>query len=141
MVLRILTDDQWTQLEPLLPPQRSTPGRRRHDDRRIIDGILWRYRTGAPWRAVPEAFGPWQTVYSRFRVWERDGTWDRIFQQLQRAAEARGAIDWELHCIDATSIRAHQHAGGGKKGEITPWDAVGAASAPNSTSVRTKPAS
>lgn len=141
MVHRTLTDDQWSQLEPLLPSKRPGPGRPSHDRRLVLDGILWRYRTGAPWRDLPEVFGRWQTVYSRFRLWQQDGTWARMLQQAQRAADARGEVDWELHCIDATSIRAHHHAAGGKKGARMPWGAAGAALAQNSTSVQTKRAS
>lgn len=141
MNTRTLTDDQWTRLKPLLPGPAANPGRPRSDDRLIIDGILWRYRTGMPWRALPDDFGAWSTVYTRFRQWQQDGTWQRILQHLQRDADARGEVDWELHCIDATTIRAHQHAAGGKKGAIMPSDAAGADSAPNSTFVRTKPAS
>lgn len=106
-----------------------------------MDGILWRYRTGSPWRALPQEFGPWQSVYSRFRLWQQDGTWERLLPQVQQDADARGEIDWDLHCLDATSIRAHQHAAGGKKGAITPLGAAEVDSAPNSTFVRTRPAS
>lgn len=141
MVFRTLTDDQWSQLQPLLVPPHPGRGRPRHDHRLILDGILWRYRTGAPWRDLPEAFGKWQTVYSRFRLWQRDGTWVRVFHQLQRATDVRGAVDWDLHCIDATVIRAHQHAAGGKKGVPMRSVAAGVDLAPNSTSERTKPAS
>lgn len=140
MNTRTLTDEQWNRLQPLLPGPPAHPGRPRSDDRRIIDGILWRYRTGMPWRALPDEFGAWPTVYSRFRLWQCDGTWQQILQHLQRDADARGQVDWDLHCIDATSIRAHQHAAGGKKGAIMPSDAVGADLAPSSTFVRSKPA-
>lgn len=88
---------------------------------------------------LPEVFGSWQTVYSRFRQWQRDGTWERVLQQLQQAADAQGQVDWELHCIDATNIRAHQHAAGGKKGAIIASDAAAADLAAKSTSVQTKP--
>jgi transposase len=141
MVQRILTDDQWVQLEALLPAPATGPGRPPSDRRRVIDGILWRYRTGAPWRALPQEFGVWQTIYSRFRLWQQDGTWTRVLQQLQRDADARGEVDWDLHCIDATSIRAHQHAAGGKKGAIMPSAVAGVGLGPNSTFVQTKPAS
>lgn len=140
MTLHTLTDDQWARLEPLLPPPAPNPGRPRHDDRLIIEGILWRYRTGAPWRALPQAFGRWPTVYGRFRAWQRDGTWTRLLQQVQQQADAQGQIDWELHCIDATIIRAHQHAAGGKKGATSASDAAVVDLAPSSTSVQTKPA-
>ena len=107
----------------------------------MIDGILYRLRAGCAWRDLPLDFGPWQTVYARLRRWERDGTWQDILRTLQAQADAAGQVDWELHCLDSTTIRAHQHAAGGKKGAIMPWGAVGVGLAPNSTSVRTKPAS
>lgn len=141
MDLRTLTDHQWNQLEPLLPPQRSGRGRPNQEHRLIIDGILWRYRTGAPWRALPEDFGPWKTVYSRFRRWQLAGIWAQVLRALQEAADARGEVDWDLHCLDATTIRAHHHAAGGKKGATTRLAAAGVGLAPNSTSVRTKRAS
>jgi transposase len=141
MVLRTLTDRQWERLEPLLPPQRSGRGRPNQDHRLVIDGILWRSRTGAPWRALPPEFGPWETSYSRLRRWQQAGIWHRILTALQEVADADGVIDWTLHCLDSTTMRAHQHAAGGKKGAITPWDAARAGSAPNSTSVGTKAAS
>jgi transposase len=140
MRTRTLTDHQWEQLEPLLPPQRPSRGRPFRNHREIIDGILWRYRTGCPWRDLPAEFQPWITVYARLDRWQQDGTWKRVLQQLQRQAAAEGGVDWDLHLIDATTIRAHQHAAGGQKGGTTPSDAAGVASAPSSTSVRTKPA-
>jgi len=140
MVLRTLTDHQWEQLEPLLPPQRSGRGRPNRDHRLVIDGILWRYRTGAPWRALPERFGPWETVYSRLRRWQEAGIWTQVLATLQEHADEAGAVDWDLHCLDSTSIRAHHHAAGGKKGATMPLVAAVVASAPNSTCVRTKPA-
>jgi transposase len=112
-----LTDDQWMRLEPLLPPQRR-PGRGRpaHDHRTILHGILWRLRTGVPWRDLPERFGPWETVYSRFRRWQQAGVWDRVLAALPAEADARGDLDWTLHHLDGTMIRAHAHAAGAKKG-------------------------
>jgi transposase len=107
-----LTDRQFKRLEAFLPPQKPRTGRPAEDHRRIINGILWILRTGAPWRDLPEKYGPWPTVYSRFYRWRKAGIWDRIFAALQ----AQGAIDWEVHFVDSTIIRAHQHAAGAKKG-------------------------
>jgi transposase len=129
-----LTDDQWTKLEPYLPPQKPATGKPNHDHRTIINGILWRLRTGAPWRDLPERYGSWQTVYSRFRRWQLAGIWDRILAALQTAADARGELDWSLHFLDGTVIRAHPHAAGAKKGVvIKPSAAVGVASRRRST--------
>src|SRR3954468_21016799 len=109
-----LTDVEWARLQPLLPPH--TAGKPRQDDRRIIDGILWKLATGAPWRDLPERYGPWQTVYTRFWRWTRTGVWERIFAAVQRQADAAGQVDWTVHFVDGTVIRAHQHAAGAKGG-------------------------
>ena len=83
-----LTDDQWERLAPLLPPQRPSTGRPAKDHRTIINGILWILKTGAPWRDLPERFGPRQTVYSRFRRWQQAGIWERILADLLAACGA-----------------------------------------------------
>ena len=129
-----LSDAQWARLRPLLPPPPAGRGRPRRDDRLVVAGILWRLATGVPWRDLPASFGPWKTVYSRFRRWQRAGVWERVLATLQAEADARGELDWSLHFLDGTVIRAHQHAAGAKKGAaIKPWGAPGAASRPNST--------
>ena len=109
-----LTDTEWARLEPLLPPRK--PGAPRKDDRPVVHGILWKLATGAPWRDLPERYGPWQTVYTRFRRWTLGGVWDGIFAAVQRQADAAGQIDWTVHFVDGTVIRAHQHAAGAKGG-------------------------
>lgn len=137
MARHALTDAQWARLQPLLPPPPHGRGRPRRDDRTIVEGILWRLATGAPWRDLPDRFGSWKTVYSRFRRWQRAGVWDRVRAALQAAADARGEVDWSAHFLDGTTIRAHPHAAGAKKGAaITPSAARAAASAPKSTSAR-----
>ena len=113
-----LTDAQWERLSPLLPPQRPKTGRPAKDHRRVVNAILWRLRTGAPWRDVPERYGAWQTVYSRFRRWQRAGVWERVLAALQAEGDAAGTLDWSLHFIDGTTVRAHQHAAGAKKGAV-----------------------
>src|SRR5437763_6100820 len=128
-----LSDSEWARLQPLLPPRKA--GRPRQDDRRILNGILWKLATGVPWRDLPERYGPWQTVYTRFRRWTRAGVWDQLLAAVQRQADAAGALDWELHFVDGTVIRAHQHAAGAKGGtrRRRRSAAVGAASRPRST--------
>lgn len=111
-----LTDEQWERLKPLLPPQKAQTGRPATDHRRIVNGILWILGTGAPWRDLPERYGPWPTVYSRFQRWRKAGLWDGIFAAVQQAADAAGELDWEVHYVDGTVVRAHQHAAGAKKG-------------------------
>ena len=133
-----LTNEQWARLEPLLPPQKPTMGRPAKDHRQIINGIRWKLRTGAPWRDLPERYGPWSTVHSRFRRWRRAGVWDRILATLQQQADTEGRLDWQLHFVDGSVVRAHQHAAGAKGGTPNPrpWAAAGAASAPRCTSGR-----
>src|SRR5690606_22578562 len=110
-----LSDAEWQLLEPLLPPLK-TRGRPYRDHRTVINGMLWILHTGAPWRDLPDRYGPWQTVYSRFLRWSRSGLWDRILSALQRELDAAGQIDWELFCVDGSSVRAHKAAAGaGKK--------------------------
>lgn len=129
-----LTDAQWERLRPLLPPPPTGRGRPRTDDRLMVDGILWRLATGAAWRDLPDRFGPWATVYSRFHRWQQAGVWDRVLAALQADADARGDRDWTLHLLDSTTIRAHPSAAGAKKGAaIRRSGARAAGSRPKST--------
>ena len=131
-----LTDAEWERLGPLLPPEKPDTGRTNKDHRQIINGILWRERTGAPWRDLPDRYGPWSTVYSRFWRWREAGIWDRVFAAVQQEADAAGAVDWSVHFVDGSVIRAHQHAAGAKGGLPKPrrWGAARAASRPRCTS-------
>jgi transposase len=107
-----LTDEQWEQVAPLLPPQRPRTGRPAKDHRIVLNGILWILRTGAPWRDLPDRYGPWQTIYSRFRRWQEAGVWDQILTALQTEAAHDGTLDDSLAIIDGTTIRAHPQAVG-----------------------------
>jgi len=111
-----LTDEQWERLKPLLPPQKPRTGRPARDHRQIVNAILWIIRSGAPWRDLPERYGPWQTVASRFYRWRKAGTWERLFAAVQQQADAAGQLDWQVHYVDGTIVRAHQHAAGAKGG-------------------------
>ena len=91
-----LTDAEWEFVRPLLPI--SVRGWKRLDGRRVLDGIVWKFRTGTAWRDVPERNGPWATLHTRFRRWAADGAFD----QMLRAAQAKAD--------------AHQHAAGARKG-------------------------
>jgi transposase len=115
-----LTDEQWQRLAPLLPPEKPRTGRPNKDHRTVLNGILWILRTGAPWRDLPERYGPWATVYSRFRRWQRAGIWARIIQALQHEAAHEGRVDGSLSMIDSSHIRAHQHAAGARKKGLQP---------------------
>jgi transposase len=109
-----LTDEQWAALEPLLPAP-SRPGRPSlWSKRKLIDGIRWRVRTGAPWRDMPAGYGSWAAVYGLFRRWQRAGVWQQILTALQARAEAEGRITWDVS-VDSTIARAHQHAAGARK--------------------------
>lgn len=109
-----LTDEQWELLLPLLPRERTgCQGRPWTPHRRVIDGVLWRTRTGAPWRDLPTAYGSWKTVYGRHRTWSSDGTWDKLLRGLQRGCDA-GEDEWVVS-VDSTVVRAHHHAAGAPK--------------------------
>ena len=109
-----LGDREWRVLERLLPRGKK-PGRpRRWSLRRLIDGIRWRLRVGAPWRDVPPDYGPWQSVYGLFRRWQRDGTWKRLLSALQALADAAGHVSWDVS-VDSAIARAHQHAAGARR--------------------------
>jgi transposase len=109
-----LTNEQWAGLAPLLPVG-VKPGRpATYSRRQLIDGIRWRTRTGAPWRDVPERYGPWESVYGLFRRWQRDGTWAAVVVGLRTRADAKGLITWDVS-VDSTVCRAHQHAAGARK--------------------------
>jgi transposase len=115
-----LTDAQWARLEPLLPPQKPKTGRINKPHRKVINGILWILRTGAPWDDLPRRYGKTKTVSSRYYRWRKAGIWDRIFAELQAQAEQAGELDWTIHFVDSTIVRAHQHAAGAKKGTQKP---------------------
>jgi transposase len=108
-----LTDEAWARIAPLLPENGRRGGRWR-DHREVVNGILWKLRTGAPWRDLPERYGPWQTCYDRFSRWRRDGTWDRLLADAQTKTDAVGEVEW-LVSVDSTIARAHQHAAGARR--------------------------
>ncbi|MGV4988531.1 IS5 family transposase [Streptomyces sp. NRAIS4] len=108
-----LTDQEWARLEPHLPKNVGRGGRWK-SHRRVINGVLFRQRTGVPWRDLPARFGSWKTVHDRHRRWSADGTWERILQAVQADADAEGRIDWSMVSVDSTSCRAHQHAAGAR---------------------------
>jgi len=133
-----LTDEQWGVLQQIvpLPKKRGRPCR---DRRQVLDAVFWILRTGAPWRDLPERYGPWQSIYHWFNLWRKDGTWDRILEALHIRLDQQGCIDWDLWCIDGSSIRASRAAagagqkGGSKSPQTTLWAARAADSGANST--------
>jgi len=88
----------------------ATSGRSRPwtDHRLAVEGMVWKYRTGAPWRDVPERFGKWNSIYKRFVRWAADGTWDKLLAEVQKQSDAAGRLDWVVS-IDSTIARVHQH--------------------------------
>ena len=106
---QLLSDSHWSLIEDLLPVRTGKKGRPFRDARQMVEGIIYRYRCGIAWRDVPEAFGPWQTVWTWHRRMSADGTWDQALARLVAAAERAGMIDWAV-AVDSTIARAHQHA-------------------------------
>lgn len=110
-----MTDAEWELIADIFPMPAST-GRPPRDPRELLDGIFWIVRTGAPWRDVPEEFGPWKTIYNHFDKWNSDGTLDQVRKRLLSRFIDDDEIDSELWCIDGTIVRAARCAnGGGKK--------------------------
>jgi transposase len=114
-----LSEAEWRVIQPLLP--NKTRGVPRVDDRRVLNGIFWVLRSGAPWRDLPDRYGPCTTCYNRFRRWTRAGVWDRLMDGLAKASGGK------LRMIDGTSVRVHHSAATLKKAtRIVAWDAAGA---------------
>lgn len=107
-----LTDEQWAQVEPLLPGQ-PRQGHRWADHRLMINGVFHRVRAGCPWRDLPPQYGPWKTVYHRHRRWAGDGTWEKILDGLRAGCDEGQGQAWTV-AIDSTVVRAHQHAAGAR---------------------------
>lgn len=110
----VLSDEVWARIEPHLPSSVGLRGGRWADHRMVIEAIAWRYRTGSPWRDLPECFGPWQTVWKRLDRWAADGTWDRLLSEFSADADVAGELDWVVS-VDSSISRAHQHAAGARK--------------------------
>jgi transposase len=112
-----LSDPQWQQIAALFPTNGSKGGQWKNH-RHIRNGMLWRLYTGAPWRDMPERYGPWQTIDARCNRYSKDGTFDRIVERLPCPLETQGRIDWDLWGVDGRVMRARRAAAGaGKKGD------------------------
>ena len=111
-----LRDDQWDLIKDLLPGRQGSVGVTAKDNRLFVEAVLYRYRAGIPWRDLPERFGDFRVVHTRFSRWSRSGVWQRIFETLSQDS------DNEYSMLDSTIVRAHQHSAG-KKG-IKPLDGV-----------------
>ena len=104
-----LTSAQWARIEPLLPSASKKGGRPQKPHRPVVEAMLWILRTGAPWRDLPSAYGPWQSVYTRFSRWSKKGVFALLVEALSRERDGEG------YSIDATIVRAHQDASGAAK--------------------------
>lgn len=109
-----LTNAEWRLIAPALPRHANRRGRPK-SDRLMLNGMLWILRTGAPWRDLPERYGPWSTVWSRFRLWRALGVMDEVKRVLLQRLNDAGELDWDLWCVDGTSARASRSAAGAQK--------------------------
>src|SRR5437763_8079169 len=105
-----LRDDQWERIKDLLPGREGWVGVTAKDNRLFVEAVLYRYRAGIPWRDLPDRFGAWKKVHTRFCRWARTGVWERVFRHLA------GDADDEYAMIDSTIVRAHRHSAGAKGG-------------------------
>lgn len=110
-----LTDEQWNLVEPLIPKKVAAAGRPANDRWLMLNGILWILGTGAPWRDLPERFGPFQSVHRYFTEWRKSGVFAAIIEALQVKLDRQGLIDWELWCVDGANVRASRAAAGADK--------------------------
>ena len=110
-----LTDEQWALVEPHVPRSSARTGRPPSDPRLMLNGAFWILHTGAPWRDLPERFGPWQTVYDHFSKWRKAGVFARVVEALQLKLDKDGLIDWDLWCVDGAHVRASRAAAGADK--------------------------
>jgi len=109
----VVSDAVWEKIASLLPGKASDSGVTAKDNRLFLEAVLWRIRTGSPWRDLPQGFGRWNSVFQRFRRWVRGGVFDRIFERVSEEP------DFEYALIDGTIVTAHQKASGAKGGPGT----------------------
>jgi transposase len=135
-----LTDEQWELVKPLIPTKDARTGRPVRDPRLMLDAAFWVLATGAPWRDLPERFGPHSTAHRYFSEWRKAGVFDRIVDALQVKFDDKGYIDWQLWCVDGASVRATRSAAGADKKvstgtptnpKTTHWFAASEASPPS----------
>jgi transposase len=105
-----LSDLQWLRIEGLLPGKAGDPGRTGRNNRLFVNGVLWVLRSGAHWHDLPERYGKWKSVHTRFSRWAKAGVWERVFTVL--SADRKN----QYLMLDTTLVRAHQQAATGKGG-------------------------
>lgn len=128
-----LTDFEWSVIQPLLPTKRR--GVKPQNNRRVLNGIFWVLRAGAPWRDMPERYGSYTTAYNRFNRWRKAGIWDQLMDAIVKAHGGN------VQMIDSSLVRVHQHASGVKKRvEIVVWGEAEEASRRRSTRGSTRKA-
>ena len=106
----VISDELWVKIAPLLPGKSGDRGATGRDNRLFLEAVLWRVRTGSPWRDLPKAFGKWNTVFKRFRRWAKAGVFESLFKAIN------GEADLEYAMIDGTIVQVHQKASGAKGG-------------------------
>jgi transposase len=106
----VITDRQWSKIEPHCLGKKTDPGRTGGDGRLFLEAVLWIARTGSPWRDLPLAFGNWNSVFKRFRHWVKADVFQRIFDAVSEDP------DMEFAMIDATIVKVHRHGQGAKGG-------------------------
>ncbi len=143
-----LSDEQYALIEPYLPTIKPTGGHPWSEHRKVLNGLFWKLRSGAPWRDIPERYGPWSTIYDRYRSWCQEGRFAAILIALREQLDERDQLDWEQWWVDSSNIRASRAAAGArKKGGLqmsqltTPSAAHEAASEPSCTSCAMETAS
>jgi len=110
-----LTDEQFALLEPYLPKMGSQGGHPWSEHRRILNGLFWTLPSGAPWRDIPERYGPYSTIYDRYRRWCQEGRFACMLVALRASLDAQGLLDWEQWWVDGSNIRASRAAAGARK--------------------------
>lgn len=120
----VLDDEMWARIEPLLPAAKGPMGPPFRPHRPVVEGILFRYRTGIPWRDLPAEYGPWQTVHRRHLNWSKDGTWDRVLTGLLGEADGAGDLDWAAS-VDSSIARVHQHGATAARSSAKPSSHTG----------------
>lgn len=106
---KLISDEFWSRLSPILPGKEGDPGRSGVDNREFVEAVLFIARTGAPWRDLPASFGNWNSIYQRFARWEKNGIWERIFGEFSQGGDFTDVL------VDSTCVKAHQHAAGAAK--------------------------
>jgi len=114
----VIDDELWDVLETVMPQDAGRRGRPWNDHRTTLEGIIWRFRTGSPWRDLPVEFGPYQSVWERHRLWSTDGTYEAMVAAVREHAGLEQEGLEEILSVDSTSARAHQHAAGARRDSV-----------------------